>query len=112
MRGGVPRTSVLAGAAGIALAAVGMAAQPQGRVFGYGNIKRHLQRQKRDWGHTGSISGHGHDDHMAMVRRTTQAARNEARQRERAERLGIAVGANLLGEVVVGVSRRGRYVLA
>lgn len=110
MRGGVPRTSALAGAAGIALAAVGLAAQPQGRLFGHGNIKRYLQRQKRDWGRTGSISGRGHGDERARARRIRQAVRSEVVQRERGERGGVACGVTLFG-TVVGLSRRGRLVV-
>lgn len=66
----------------IAAAALASSAASTARIFGAENIRRHLQRQKRD--HTsasGSIAtgnrwGGPHEHHREIARRQRQAARH------------------------------------
>lgn len=104
MRGGVPRTASLAGVAGVALAALVGSAAPTGRIYGYDNIKRHLQRQKRTWGASGSLAGQPHEHKREIARRLRQQARDAERQRAR------QVAKNGPDSPFPGISRRGNFV--
>ena len=111
MRGGVPRTATLAGVAGVALAALAGSAAPTGRIYGYENIKRHLQRQKRTYSSGGgSPAGYAHEHKREIARRLRQQARIAERQ---AERLDASIyGKAMRNNGVVGLTRRGRQVKA
>lgn len=94
MRGGVPRMSLLAGLAS-ALVGTGVSVsfgsgQPlgrgqgkPGRIYGAANIKRHLQRQKRTWGATGSLAGQPHEHKREIARRLRQAERDRQNREAR-----------------------------
>jgi hypothetical protein len=123
MRGGVPRASLLAGLAS-ALIGTGVSVsvgsgQPlgrgqgkPGRIYGAANIKRHLQRQKRTWGATGSLAGQPHEHKREIARRLRQQARNVERQRARVHaRIEQSRGSWMPSSGVVGISRRGRFMV-
>ena len=112
MRGGVPRTASLAGVAGVALAALAGSAAPTGRIYGYDNIKRHLQRQKRTWGATGSLAGQPHEHKREIARRLRQADRDRRNQAHRWFcRHAMDAPRGDAAAVETGrISRRGRYL--
>lgn len=113
MRGGVPRTASLAGVAGVAPAALAGSAAPTGRIYGYENIKRHLQRQKRAYGSGGgSLAGYAHEHKREIARRLRQQARIAERQAERLEARGGGQPITIKAGSVIGLTRRGRFVVA
>lgn len=114
--GGGLRLAVVAAAAlagsGVSVAFQG--AQPlgrgqgkPGRIYGYENIRRHLQRQKREArGGNGSLAGRPHNHEREIARRLRQQARDAERRRDR------CIACNGFGEHgQVGLSRRGRVLV-
>lgn len=105
----------MGGIRGVALASAllaGAGAQTTQRIYGADNIKRHLQRQKRDHGGgaSGSLAGHGNGA-REIARRLRQAERNAERRAERATTALMRFGRALVDPVGEhGLSRRGRWV--
>lgn len=82
--------------------------QRERRIFGYENIRRHLQRQKRTWGASGSLAGHPHEHKREIARRLRQQARDAERQAARVTHGDLT----FMPEGCTGISRRGRFVVA
>jgi hypothetical protein len=90
------RQSLASAAAMMALQAVGGPT----KIYGYNNIKAHLQRQKPYYGRrSGSRADQYHDCAGEIARRLRQQARDRLRQQER-----HPMGVNC------GLSRRGKLV--
>lgn len=95
----------IAGAALLAVSAI-----PQNRIYGAENIRRHLQRQKRDArGASGSLAGLPHKHEREIARRLRQAERDGTRQRDRYLSL---FSPEQSPPEYVGLSRRGRLLFA
>lgn len=102
------------GATIVGAALTAASAAPTGKIYGARNIKRHLQRQKRDYVVEHGLGGYVHDDKREIARRLRQAERDA---RNRALRWfasqGIPMrppGAEPTRYTAVGLSRRGREV--
>jgi hypothetical protein len=102
---------------GAGLAAVAAASAPlAGRIYGYENIRRHLQRQKPNHSRAaGSIAGLPHKHEREIARRLRQETRNKERQRARFTLLHPRVMAEIRCDAKgteTGISRRNRFVVA
>jgi hypothetical protein len=88
------------------------------KIYGAENIKRHLQRQKRGYRSSGgSLAPYSHLGEREIARRLRQEASNRERQAARfygigPRDLGVFDSETQTSRAVLGMSRRGRLVLA
>jgi len=124
MRGGVPLSARLAGVLAAAASGAGVsvltgvaaaAAAPSletRKIYGAENIKRYLQRRKPSYGSGSGANRWPANGEREIARRLRQQARDAERQQSRAEARGAYDRVHRSGQIVLGISRRGRYLFA